>query len=176
MAKSLDLSSSSLRATPMRASRDSIPVSCMKMAASWAESRCKGDTKVGAAIYHQLSGQVFLGYAGFPKGLPERESWWSNKDPAKGHTKHDFLIHAEENAAAKAMAGLGTTDLVGCFLCCTMLPCSVCMARVVAARGIKTVFFRDDTAEALTDRDRTVSKLLAQQLNIIVLRIQENSK
>jgi hypothetical protein len=54
-----------------RNSKDTIVRSLLEVADAWAQSRSKGKTKVGAVVYHEASGQMFLGYNGFPAGVPD---------------------------------------------------------------------------------------------------------
>lgn len=157
----------------MRKSKSSLVFSLLELADSWAQSRSKGNTKVGAVVYHEASGSTFLGYNGFPSGMPDREDWWSN--PVRdglGICKHDLVIHAEANAVRKAIAGLGTTDLRGCFMVSTMRPCARCLAQEIGQSNIKVVHYLEESADSLTARDWMVAKTVVQALNIMLLRIQ----
>lgn len=157
----------------IRQSKDTIVRSLLEVADAWAQSRSKGRTKVGAVVYHEASGQMFLGYNGFPAGMPDREDWWSNPGPTPDRIcKHDLVVHAEANAVKKACAGLGTTDLKGCFMVSTMRPCSRCLAQEIGHHGIKVVHYLEDSAESLTSRDEMVSRAIVQALNIMLIRIQ----
>ena len=50
-------------------------------------------TKVGAVIVRPDNSIASVGYNGFPKGFPDEESYWNNRD-----LKYKIVTHAEENA------------------------------------------------------------------------------
>lgn len=136
----------------------------------WAAMRSKDpSTKVGACIYHGDTGGLFLGYNGFPIGFPDLKETWDNRDPSKGITKYDLVIHAEHNAILKALkAGV---DLTKCVLVCTHIPCPKCMRDIIAANKIPKVFYRSPTFNSFSDRDREVVFSIAENLNIELTRI-----
>ena len=131
----------------------------------WAAMRSKDpSTKVGACVYHGDTGGMFLGYNGFPSGLPDLKRVWDNRDHAQGLTKYDLVIHAEHNAILKALkAGV---DLKSCILICTHIPCPKCMRDVIAANLIPKVFYRSPTFNSFSKRDREVVFSIATSLNI----------
>lgn len=141
-------------------SKASIEDSIMQICKMWAELRSKDpNTKVGAAVYDPISGGVFLGYNGFPKGFPDRKLYWDNRDSSAPNNKYKFVKHAEPNAIEKAVAALGL-DLSRCILFITNHPCHVCMKNDIAPRGIKKVYFASPYPE---DKE---ADLMAQELGI----------
>ena len=129
----------------------------------WAELRSKGNTKIGAAVYHLPSGQMFFGYNGFPRGVEDTEERWSTA------SKHFFLVHAEENAILKAVAAIGL-DLGACDLICTMLPCSGCLRKIASCK-IKKVYYSDSHADMLKSEDATLRQQLIEEAGISIERI-----
>lgn len=144
--------------------------SLMHIVHTWATMRSKDpSTKVGACIYHGETGGLFLGYNGFPRGVPDLKDTWDNRDPSKGLTKYDLVIHAEHNAILKALkAGV---DLKKCVLVCTHIPCPKCMRDVIAANMIPKVFYRSPTFNSFSDRDREVVFSIAETLNIELIKV-----
>jgi deoxycytidylate deaminase len=121
-------------------SRSPIDVSCMALAVLWAELRSKDPrTRVGACVYHPKSGGLFLGYNGFPAGVPDLKSVWEQRDRTQQQTsKYHFVVHAEINAIRKALTVF--RDLSECLLYVTHYPCHACMKEVISA-GLKTVVY-----------------------------------
>lgn len=144
--------------------------SLMQVVHTWATMRSKDpSTKVGACIYHADTGGLFLGYNGFPSGVPDLKDTWENRDPEKGLTKYDLVIHAEHNAILKALkAGV---DLTKCVLVCTHIPCPKCMRDVIAANKIPKVFYRSPTFNSFSERDRFVVFSIAKSLNIELVKV-----
>ena len=106
----------------------------MLMAETWANARSKDpNTKVGACIYDYSTGSMHFGYNGFPKGVDDLVGRWQRP------TKYEYVIHAEENAILKALAGHCPMDRAALFV--THKPCHKCM-RLVAQVGIKQVYYR----------------------------------
>ena len=135
-----------------------IEEAALRVAKAWAESRSKDPaTKVGACIVDPRTGSLHLGYNGFPAGVPDEEKIWVTREPEfvdglykDTLTKYDLVIHAEVNAARKAlMAG---ADLAGATLVCTHCPCPDCMKNVVLANGIRRVVFSDTNYNSRTPR------------------------
>jgi dCMP deaminase len=85
-------------------------------------------TKVGAVIANDENRIVSLGYNGFPRGVIDSETRYNNRD-----VKYQFVCHAERNAIDNAH-----TDISGCTIYVTLLPCNEC-AKSIIQRGIKKV-------------------------------------
>lgn len=143
-----------------------IEQSLMEIVTIWARSRSKDpSTKVGAAIYDPVNGGTYLGYNGFPAGLPDLDSWWEDRE-----VKARLVVHAEVNAAHKALQS--GADLKRCWLVCTHLPCERCMTEVVSSLGIKRIIWSRDDYKSCTDTTREHAKFLAEQLQITMERIE----
>lgn len=147
----------------IRISKASLIESAMLTAQLWAQLRSKGTTKVGAAVVHAESGGLFLGYNGLPVGMADDDQIWSTG------SKHDFVIHAEENAINKAIGSLGY-PLKNCELVCTMYPCMACCRRI-AASGIKSVYYLDDSADCLGSENLASRGLLLRECGIQMWRL-----
>jgi dCMP deaminase len=119
--------------------------SLMRLATQWACDRSKDPkTKVGAVLYNHFTGEMFLGYNGMPKGMPETAEVWERP------TKYDYVIHAEENALTKMLMATGGMRNNQFALYCTHSPCPACTLRMGAA-GITTICYnimRDDLAKS----------------------------
>lgn len=108
----------------------------------WAKCRSKDpNTKVGAAVYHRDTGDMFLGYNGFNAGVPDYRDVWDNRAFGK-RGKYSWVRHAERNAIQKAWRS--HADLSKCFLAVTHYPCSVCMMDWIIPSGIREVFYTND--------------------------------
>lgn len=88
-------------------------------------------TKVGAIIVDSNNRIVSTGYNGMPSGILETVELW------KSPKKYDFVLHAELNAIVHC-----NNKGEGLSLYTTMFPCKEC-AKVIAAVGIKYVYYRD---------------------------------
>ncbi len=148
-----------------------IEQSIMATTIAWAQSRSKDpSTKVGACIHDAETGGLFLGYNGFPSGIPDREEWWTEREEQVGKfTKYDLVVHAEINAVRKAM--LAGVDLTKCILVCTHLPCPKCMRDVICANGIKQVYYAVEEYASMTPRAKWIVKELASLSSIHLARI-----
>lgn len=123
-----------------RKSAKSIDASILDLCVSWANNRSKDpNTKVSAAVYDPVTGGVFLGYNGFPKGIADLNSRWQNRDKNSLDSKYPFSVHAERNALRKAAMAIGE-NVARCVLYCTHKPCGSCMLDIVS-HGIKRVVF-----------------------------------
>lgn len=119
--------------TSLRRSKSEIPITLLEMCTIWAKARSKDPaTQVGAVVYDSTTGATYFGYNGFPKGIPDYETRWERP------IKYDYVIHAEENAIFKALAGL--KDLQHAELICTHKPCHRCAARIIQS-GIRVVYY-----------------------------------
>lgn len=147
--------------------------SLLEVVQCWANNRSKDpSTKVGACIYDQCTGGLFLGYNGFPSGFPDYKGVWDNRDPS-GETlaKYDLVIHAEHNAVLKALRA--NVNMAQAILVCTNIPCPKCMRDVIASNGIRVVYYLTPTFNSFSDRDRTVVNLIAKTMNITLEQIKE---
>jgi dCMP deaminase len=134
------------------------PYDILTLCEAWAKRSKDPDTKVGAAVYDPITGDMFLGYNGFPSGFPDTPEFWERP------TKYRFVRHAEVNAVQRAMrAG---ADLRRCYLVCTHRPCHRCMVDAISASGIATVYYR-------YFRDDTDTDILVECLGIKVVSISE---
>jgi dCMP deaminase len=107
----------------------------MLLTETWAACRSKDpNTKVGACVYDHLTGGMFFGYNGFPKGIDDTEERWQRP------VKYEWVIHAEENALIKAYQALGS-NVNRCILLCTHKPCHKCMGKIIQS-GIKVVYYK----------------------------------
>lgn len=121
-------------------SKAPIDLACMALATLWSKLRSKDPrTKVGACVYHPKSGALFLGYNGFPSGVPDLKSVWDQRDRAQTSAKYAFVVHAEVNAIRKALTVF--QDLSECVLYVTHYPCHACMKDSVLTSGLKTVVY-----------------------------------
>ena len=171
--------------TPVRKSSRAVAEAAMAVAFLWAEARSKDpSTKVGAAVVDPRTGGLFLGYNGFPAGVPDLEEVWQRRtddaptrdvDPYHWMlTKYDLVVHAEQNAVRKALtAGV---DLALATLVCTMIPCPRCMLTEVVACGIRTVVFADDHYHAQTDRDAWLTREVARLGGVRLVHVDRAGK
>jgi len=166
----------------MLKSKLGVPESVMAICRLWAESRSKDpSTKVGAAIYDAATGSVHLGYNGFPPGVEEDESLWNNRtgevDDKLGHmfylTKYDLVIHAEVNAARKALLAGVNMGSINTALICTHIPCPQCFKDVVLANGINTVLYAEDTYASRSPRDKWLMEQLIHLGRVDVAKLEE---
>lgn len=157
-------------------SRDRIEDSIMSVCLMWASSRSKDpSTKVGACIYDKRSGGLFMGYNGFPAGVPDEEEIWKARsaDPNKALmlTKYDLVIHAEVNAVRKAL--VAGVDMASATLFTTHIPCTDCMKNVVLANDIKLVIYQHVGYQSRTSRDNFVVTELARLGGVQVEQLPE---
>ena len=123
-----------------RKSAKSIDPSILDLCQSWAGNRSKDPrSQVGAAVYDPVTGGVFLGYNGFPKGIPDLNSRWQKRDKEDINGKQVYVVHAERNALRKAAMAIGE-NVARCTLYCTHKPCGSCMLDIVS-HGIKRVVY-----------------------------------
>lgn len=121
-----------------------LPHALMDVADSWARARSKSPrTKVGAALYCQVSGMLVLGYNGLPCGMMDLKSTWDNQDPHDPLNLYNLVQHAEMNCIRKAWLCGGLIDFSHAILCVTTYPCHHCMKDFIVPSGVKRVIFRD---------------------------------
>ncbi len=144
--------------------------SVMAVTQLWANIRSKDpSTKVGACVYDQKSGGLFLGYNGFPSGIPDLRETWENRSPASGVTKYDLVVHAEVNAVRKAL--VAGADMSCCLLVITHLPCAQCMKDVIGPSGIKRVFYDKEDYVSRNEHSTMVTKYIAEKLGVTIERV-----
>jgi dCMP deaminase len=100
------------------------------------------NTKVGSMVYDPKTTATFIGYNGFPSGIPDMKSIWDNRDASDPRSKYAFVTHSESNSIRKAHQCLG--HLEGCWLYVSHYPCGTCMRGHIAMSGIKKVYYADD--------------------------------
>lgn len=121
-------------------SRADIDTTCLATAFLFGQLRSKDpNTKVGACVYDPNTGGLFLGYNGFPAGIPDLKSWWDNRDSADPGCKYNRVVHAEANAVRKAMVAIG--NLRDCTLYVTHYPCHRCMKDFIIPSKLHEVVY-----------------------------------
>ncbi len=167
----------------VRKSARSVAEAAMAVAFLWAEARSKDpSTKVGAAVVDPRTGGLFLGYNGFPAGVPDLdEVWHRRRDPCMlenplpfSLTKYDLVLHAEQNAVRKAL--VAGVDLREAVLVCTMIPCPRCMLTEVVAPGIREVVFAEDHYHAQTPRDAWLTREIARLGRVRLMHVDRAGK
>ena len=109
------------------------------------------NTKVGCVAIDINSKRILsTGYNGFPAKVEELPQRWERP------TKYDYVIHSEANAiAAAARFGI---SLDGAALFVTMRPCVDC-SKIIAAAGIKTVYFVEEDENSCSTHGDWILKL-----------------
>jgi len=103
----------------------------MAMARQAATRSKDPSTQVGCVIVKDRD-LLMTGYNGFPAGIEETEAMWERP------TKYNIVIHAEQNAIARAARKGIAID--GSTMYLTAFPCNkVGCARLIIAAGIKRV-------------------------------------
>jgi deoxycytidylate deaminase len=128
--------------------------SVIKTVKDISEGRSKDpSTKVGACIYDNETGGLFLGYNGFPKGIPDKIEVWNSRERKNGNpSKYDLVIHAEVNAEHKAK--ISGVDFKNATLITTHITCKDCFKNVVLKNGIREVVFCSYDVKSITKSDR----------------------
>jgi len=94
-------------------------------------------TKIGAVLVSPSKNVVSFGYNGFPKNVPDRELWWTNRNgDSKEFSKYELVAHAEENV----IDNINIADLTDFSLYITHQPCLSCAKRIVK-KGIRHVYY-----------------------------------
>jgi len=136
------------------------PYDVLAMCRTWAQCSKDPDTKVGAAVYDPITGDMFFGYNGFPSNFPDEPGLWARP------SKYIYVRHAEVNAIQRAMrAG---AELRRCWLVCTHRPCHRCMVDAISAAGITTVYYDVHREDDATD-------ILAHHLGIDLCSIRHDN-
>lgn len=97
-------------------------------------------TQVGAVLVSPDNQLHFIGYNGFPKGLPENEERWERPD------KYERVLHAEENALHNRNCRV---DGWTCYV--TLKPCDHCTL-ALAQCGVSKIIYLEDREHKLTDQ------------------------
>lgn len=111
------------------------------------------NTQVGACIVDDQYRIISTGYNGFPQGCSDDEFPW-NRDPKKGETKYQFVVHAELNAVLNTRG----KNLAGSTLYVSLFPCHECAKAIIQA-GIKEVVYLSDKYNG-TDSDNASKRML----------------
>jgi deoxycytidylate deaminase len=135
----------------------------MALSMLWAQLRSKDpNTKVGACVYHPRSGATFLGYNGFPVGVPDLRSVWDQRDRSRTPNKYQYVVHAETNAIRRALSVF--SDLAECLLYVTHFPCHHCMKDSIIPSGLKSVVYMNPVpVDPVTDDLARVAKVTLQK-------------
>ena len=159
------------------ASAKPIPQAVLQVCQVWAKARSKDpNTQVGAAIYDEGSGGLFLGYNGFPANIEDKSEWWDRR--IEEHcvlgsvyqlTKYDLVVHAEVNAVRKAL--LARVKLCDCTLYCTHLPCPQCFKDVVLSNGIYRVAYLEENYSSQNERNRWLTRELAKLAEVELIHM-----
>lgn len=86
-------------------------------------------TKVGSLIVTPDTRQISSGYNGFASGIEETQERWTSP------RKHDYVIHAEENAVVNC-----PFDTKGCWVYVSFQPCHKCLSILRNANVSRLVF------------------------------------
>ncbi len=111
-------------------------------------------TQVGACIIDEDKRILSTGYNGFPQGCSDEEFPW-NRDPEKGETKYNFVVHAELNAILNSRG----KSLVGSRVFVTLFPCHEC-AKAIIQTGVKEVIYLSDKYNG-TESDNASKRMLS---------------
>lgn len=114
--------------------------------------------KVGALVLRPDLSICSMGYNGFPKGFPDDEATWSNRE-----LKLKIVKHAEENALDFSR----DQDMTGYSLVVTHFPCSLCAGHIVQ-KGIKKVYYIN---EPRADHDLLITQLIFDECKVEYFRI-----
>ncbi len=94
-------------------------------------------TQTGACIVNQENRIIGIWYNGLPRGLDDNNPlFWEDKDNSILHSKHTYVIHAEQNAIHNSLS----QSLENTSLYVTLFPCKEC-AKSICQRGIKKVIY-----------------------------------
>ena len=96
------------------------------------------NSQVGAVIVTPENRIVGTGYNGFITGIDESRFPW-NREGEWLETKYPYVVHAEANAILNST----TSDLRGCRIYVTMLPCNEC-AKQIAQKKITEIVYLED--------------------------------
>lgn len=93
-------------------------------------------TKTGCVIVDNQNRVISIGYNGFPRGVPDKEEWYADRE-----RKYYLVCHADRNALDNAPC-----DVLGMTMYITDHPCSECQKSIIQ-KGIKrVVWYKSDPA------------------------------
>jgi dCMP deaminase len=95
--------------------------------------------KVGAVAFDFDNRVIGTAYNGLAPGFNADHEFWLDRD-----IRRKFMLHAEVNLCS--LFTRGTLKLVAC----TTKPCTSC-AQMLAAYGVKEIYYRDDYPESEAD-------------------------
>lgn len=102
-------------------------------------------SKVGAYLVGPDREPISHGYNGFPRGVPDSEERYSDREFKLAH-----ILHAEKNALLNALRTGART--VGATLYCTHPPCTQCASAIIQA-GVTRVISYEPTSAFLSRWD-----------------------
>lgn len=124
----------------------------LDLAAHVAQWSKDPSTKVGAVIVNDDKQVLSLGYNGFPRGVEDRVSRYSDRQ-----TKLLFVAHAERNALDNAYV-----DVRGATMYTTLCPCNEC-AKSIVQKGIKRVVSYSPPYEIVEKFNITTTRILFRE-------------
>lgn len=94
-------------------------------------------TQTGSCIVNQDKKIIGVGYNGLPRWMDDNNPiFWKDEDDSILHSKHTYVIHAEQNAIHNAIS----SSLENGSLYVTLFPCKEC-AKSICQRWIKKVVY-----------------------------------
>lgn len=114
------------------------------------------NTKVGAVIVNEYKQVISLGYNGFPRGVEDRVSRYTDRN-----TKLLFVAHAERNALDNAYV-----DVRGATLYTTLCPCNEC-AKSIVQKGIKRVVSYSPSYDVVEKFNISTTRVLFKEGGVI---------
>lgn len=135
-----------------------------QIAAARSKDPCR---KVGCCIVDKNDHIISSGYNGFPNNCPDDCFPWDKNTEKYSDSKYAYVVHAELNAIIQAK-----TDLTGCKLYVTTMPCNECMKAIIQS-GIKTIYY---AYEYKNDEDymKIINKM-CKYANIELIQINPSS-
>jgi dCMP deaminase len=109
----------------------------MKVAILSSQRSKDPKTQVGACISNSKNHIVGTGYNGFPAACDNDSFPWNSGDHSDPDTKYPYVVHAEPNAILNCY----TSDLTGCSIYVTQVPCHEC-AKLIIQSGISKVYYQ----------------------------------
>lgn len=97
-------------------------------------------TQNGACIVGSRNKIIGIGYNGLPYGCDDNDPlYWSDHDDSEYlHSKHTYVVHAEQNAIFNSTAH----DLKGATIYTTQRPCNLCAAAIIQVGIFRVVYYR----------------------------------
>lgn len=94
-------------------------------------------TQTGSCIVNADKKIIGVGYNGLPRWMDDNNPiFWKDEDDSILHSKHTYVIHAEQNAIHNAIS----SSLENTALYVTLFPCKEC-AKSICQRWIKKVVY-----------------------------------